>query len=64
MTPPSPAADGIPRRWLQECDRKPRDGQVWYLLGLCEQSRGNPAAALKAWERVDPSSPFAARVTS
>jgi tetratricopeptide (TPR) repeat protein len=35
------------------------DGEVEYLLGVCELSQGRRSAALAAWERVPPSSPWA-----
>lgn len=41
-------------------DRHPSEGEVWYRLGLCEKARGAAAAAQAAWERVEPSSSFAA----
>ena len=44
-------------------DRHPRDGEVWYRLGLCEKARGDAALALAAWERVENASPFAAPST-
>src|SRR5258708_7585192 len=37
------------------------DGEVAYQLGLCELHRGHHAAALAAWERVPPGTPFASR---
>ena len=36
-------------------------GEVDYQLGLCELYRGHRAAAMAAWERVPPGTPFAAR---
>ena len=36
-------------------------GEVDYQLGLCELYRGHRAAAMVAWERVPPGTPFAAR---
>jgi tetratricopeptide (TPR) repeat protein len=36
-------------------------GEVDYQLGLCELHRGHRAAAMVAWERVPPGTPFAAR---
>src|SRR5262249_13083007 len=36
-------------------------GEVDYQLGLCELYRGRRAAAMLAWERVPPGTPFAAR---
>ena len=35
-------------------------GEVDYQLGLCELYRGHRAAAMVAWERVPPGTPFAA----
>ena len=36
------------------------DGEVDYQLGLCELRQGRPEAALAAWDRIEPSSPYAA----
>jgi enediyne biosynthesis protein E4 len=35
-------------------------GEIAYLLGVCELNQGRRGAALAAWERVPPSSPWAA----
>ncbi len=40
---------------------KPDSDEAAYLLGVCEKARGQPHAALRAWERVPPGSPFGAR---
>ena len=40
------------------------DGEVDYQLGLCELYRGRRAAALAAWERVPPGTPFATRAAA
>ncbi len=37
------------------------DGEIEYVLGICELSQGRRSAALAAWERVPPSSPWAAQ---
>ena len=37
------------------------EGEVEYQLGLCELYRGRRAAAMAAWDRVPPATPFAAR---
>ena len=37
------------------------EGEVEYQLGLCELYRGRRAAAMAAWDRVPPGTPFAAR---
>jgi tetratricopeptide (TPR) repeat protein len=39
---------------------RPGDDEAAYRLGLCEQGRGRPDDAVKAWERIGPGSPFAA----
>ena len=39
--------------------RWPREGEVKFLLGACEQALGHPDAALAAWSRVPKNSPFA-----
>jgi tetratricopeptide (TPR) repeat protein len=39
---------------------RPGDDEAAYRLGLCERERGRPGAAVKAWERIGPGSPFAA----
>jgi enediyne biosynthesis protein E4 len=41
--------------------RRPRRAEVEYLLGICEQAEGHPEAALSAWSRIPPGSPFAAK---
>jgi enediyne biosynthesis protein E4 len=41
---------------------QPRSDQAAYLLGLCEQARGQPKAAFEAWGRIPLDSPFAGRV--
>src|SRR4051812_42777928 len=33
-------------------DRRPKDGEVHYLIGLCEQLLGRPDAAERAWSRI------------
>ena len=38
---------------------RPADGEVAYLIGLAEEGRGRADAALAAWARVPPGSPFA-----
>src|SRR4051812_31676645 len=45
---------GLATRW-------PRQAEVAYLLGLCEQAAGRPEAALAAWSRLPPGPPFAVR---
>jgi enediyne biosynthesis protein E4 len=40
---------------------KPDSDEAAYLLGLCEKARGQAQAASRAWERIPPASPFAAR---
>jgi enediyne biosynthesis protein E4 len=40
---------------------QPDSDEALYLLGVCEKARGQLQAALSAWERVSPSSPFSAR---
>ena len=37
--------------------RWPRDGQIIFLLGQCEEMLGRPDLALAAWERVPTSDP-------
>ncbi len=50
------------RKQLVALGPSPADhGEVDYLLGVCELRRGRRAAALAAWERVKPTSPFAVR---
>ncbi len=50
------------RKQLAELSRSEKgDGEVEYLLGLCEQHEGRRNAALAAWERVKPTSVFAAK---
>ena len=50
------------RKQLLELNRNEAGGgEVEYLLGLCELHQGRPAAALLAWERVSPTSAFAAQ---
>src|SRR5579883_1910786 len=52
----APARDRLARLsawWL-------RDGEVEYLLGMCEAELGRPDAALAAWARVPAGSPLAA----
>ena len=44
--------------------RRPRDGEVAYLLGQSEEATGRSAAALAAWARVGPDSPFAAKAVA
>ncbi len=40
---------------------KPNADEAIYLLGVCEEARGQAQAAFGAWERVAPDSPFGAR---
>ena len=48
------------RRLLAEsAARWPREGEVTFLLGACEQALGRPDAAEAAWSRVPTDSPFA-----
>jgi len=50
------------RKQLVELSRSQAgDGEVEYLLGLSELHQGRPTAAITAWERVQPTSPFAAQ---
>jgi enediyne biosynthesis protein E4 len=44
--------------------RWPDQGEVQYRLGVCERARGRFDAALAAWARVPPGSPFAARAAA
>ena len=37
----------------------PREGELQFLLGACEQALGRPEAAEAAWSRVANTSPFA-----
>jgi thioredoxin-like negative regulator of GroEL len=49
------------RRLLAEAvARWPREGEVRFLLGACEQALGRPHAAEAAWSLVPADSPFAA----
>jgi enediyne biosynthesis protein E4 len=48
-------------RLIQLSPSRADDGEVDYQLGLCELYRGRPAAALAAWDRVPPGTPFATR---
>src|SRR5271166_5357302 len=56
-------ASGSPaeaRRLLVEATAQwPREGELQFLLGACEQALGRPAAAEAAWARVAPTSAFA-----
>jgi thioredoxin-like negative regulator of GroEL len=56
-------ASGSPaeaRRLLAEAEtRWPREGELTFLLGACEQALGRPDAAVAAWSRVPADSPFA-----
>ena len=56
-------ASGSPaeaRRLLAEsAARWPKEGEMTFLLGACEQALGRPDAALAAWSRVPTDSPFA-----
>ena len=57
-------ADGFPeaRRFLVSAPlRWSSSSEVAYRLGVCEHAGGNFAAALEAWERVDPRSSWAGR---
>ena len=48
------------RRWLARASaRAPDDAETAYLLGVCEQAEGHADAALAAWGKVVPPSPFA-----
>ena len=50
------------RRHLVELvKRRPSWGEAYYQLGLCEEARGQAEAALTAFSRVSPSSPFATK---
>ena len=40
------------------------DGEVDYLLGVCEWRRGQPNAAIEAWEHVPQTSPFGSRTAA
>lgn len=42
------------KRWFGD-----ENAETEFLLGHCEKARGQPAAALAAWKRVPPNSPFA-----
>ena len=56
-------ASGSPaeaRRLLVEATAQwPREGELQFLLGVCEQALGRPEAAEAAWARVAPTSAFA-----
>ncbi len=39
-------------------EREPRSDEAAYLLGRCEQGRGRPQFAARAWSRVTPGSEF------
>src|SRR6516225_6613215 len=56
-------ASGSPaeaRRLLAEAEaRWPREGELTFLPGACEQALGRPEAAMAAWSRVPADSPFA-----
>src|SRR5271165_3480572 len=48
------------RRLLAEsAARWPKEGELHFLLGACEQALGRPEAAAAAWSRVPADSPFA-----
>jgi thioredoxin-like negative regulator of GroEL len=48
------------RRLLADGRGNTASGEIAYLLGVCELNQGRRGAALAAWERVAPSSPWAA----
>ncbi|MEO6809316.1 MAG: tetratricopeptide repeat protein, partial [Isosphaeraceae bacterium] len=51
------------RSWLAEQSaRDPGNGEIPYLLGVCERADGRLDAAMAAWSSVSEDSPFAARV--
>ena len=53
---------GIAARKLDDLLRFwPDSDQLLYLLGLCEKHQGRSDAAARAWDRISPSSAFAAR---
>jgi len=53
-------APGEARRLLVEsAARWPREGELKFLLGACEQALGRPNAAEAVWSRVAADSPFA-----
>ncbi len=41
----------------------PKDGEVWYRIGLCERSLGRVKNAEIAWRKVSATSPFRARAS-
>jgi tetratricopeptide (TPR) repeat protein len=49
------------RRLVELAHRRPGWDEVPYQLGLCEEKRGQAEAALAAWSRVAPNSPFACK---
>jgi len=61
------AAGRYDRAWARLSGLSPGwadNGEVEYQLGVCELHRGRNAAALAAWERVRPDSPFAIRAAA
>ena len=48
-------------RLVELVKRRPGWDEVHYQLGLCEEARGQAEAALAAWSRVAPGSPFAGK---
>ena len=49
------------KRLLELIARRPSWGEAHYQLGLCEEARNQPDAALAAWSRVPSTSPFAVK---
>ncbi len=47
------------KRLLALIERRPTWNEPYFQLGLCEEARGQNEAALTAWSRVAPSSPWA-----
>jgi tetratricopeptide (TPR) repeat protein len=47
------------KRLLKLIERRPTWNEPYYQLGLCEEARGQNEAALAAWSRVSPTSPWA-----
>ena len=44
---------------VEAVERWPREGELQFLLGACEQALGRTQAAEEAWARVEPTSAFA-----
>ncbi len=55
-----PAPSGA-QRFADVANRQPNWGEAIYLLGICEESLGHFEAAMTAWSRVPPDSPFATK---